>query len=73
MLQLKQEQLFTLEEIAKLTQSSRNAIYMHYKRGHLKPVPMQAHRLYFTLEEVELFRSLYKPIIVSSYHHGKAK
>lgn len=61
--QLKKQQLFTLEEIAKLCQCSRNAIYMHYVRGHIKPAEMASHRLYFTLEEVELFRSLYKPFI----------
>ena len=61
--QLKQQQLFTLEEIAKLCQSSRDAIYMHYKRGHLRPVSMASHRLYFSLEEVERFRSQYKPFI----------
>lgn len=60
----KQEQLFTLEEIAKLCQCSRNAIYMHYQRGHIMPAQMASHRLYFTLEEVEKFRSLYKPFKV---------
>ncbi|KWW27129.1 MAG: hypothetical protein AUK64_2309 [bacterium P201] len=60
---ISQQDLFTLEEIAKLTQSSRNAIYMHYKRGHLTPVEMPTHRLYFTLSEVERFRSMYKPFI----------
>ena len=63
----KQEQLFTLEEIAKLCQSSRNAIYMHYVRGHLTPAQMASHRLYFTLEEVERFRSLYKPFRTSNH------
>ena len=61
---LKPETLFTLEEIAKLCNSSRNAIYMHYKRGHIKPARLEAHRLYFTLYDVEKFRSLYKPFIV---------
>ena len=62
--QLKLQQLFTLEEIAKLCQCSRNAIYMHYVRGHIKAAPMAAHRLYFSLEEVERFRSMYKPFIM---------
>lgn len=64
MYKLEKEQLFTLEEIAKLCQCSRNAIYMHYVRGHIKRAPCEAHRLYFTLAEVERFRSLYKPMIL---------
>ena len=55
--QFKQEELFTLEEIAKWCNSSRDAIYQHYRRGHLTPVKMLCHRLYFTRSEVDNFRA----------------
>lgn len=58
--QLKQEQVFTLEECAKWCGITRNAMYMHYRRGHIRPVPMLCHRLYFSREELENFRSNYK-------------
>lgn len=55
--QFKSEELFTLEEIGKLCKMTRGAVYMHYRRGHLTPVRMACHRLYFTLTEVDNFRA----------------
>jgi hypothetical protein len=59
--QFKQEELFTLEEIAKWCNLSRGAVYMHYRRGHITPVPMMCHRLYFTRTEIDNFRANYCP------------
>lgn len=58
---IKEEQLFALEEVAKWCDMSRNAVYMHYRRGHLEPVRMACHRLYFTRSEVDNFRANYCP------------
>lgn len=58
--QMQKEQLFSLEEAAKWCGITRNAMYMHYRRGHIKPVPMLCHRLYFTRSEVDEFRANYK-------------
>lgn len=55
--------LFTIEEVAKWAGLTRNAAYMHYRRGHLKPVNLQAHRLYFEKSEVDNFIANYKPIL----------
>lgn len=59
--QFKQEELFTIEEVAKYSGLTRNAAYMHYRRGHIKPVPMLTHRLYFTREAMDTFRAQYRP------------
>lgn len=55
------EGLFTIEEVAKFCGLTRNAAYMHYHRGHIKPVSLMCHRLYFTREEIDHFRALYCP------------
>lgn len=59
--ELKSQELFTIDEVAKWCGMSRNAAYMHYKRGHLTPVNMACHRLYFTREQVDNFRANYCP------------
>lgn len=59
--EFKQEELFTLEEVAKWCGLSRNAMYMHYRRGHIQPVRMLCHRLYFTRAEIDQFRANYRP------------
>lgn len=56
---IQQEQLFTIEEVAKLCGLSRNAAYMHYRRGHIKSVPLECHRVYFTQRELLSFASRY--------------
>lgn len=61
MIEFRKEELFTIEDVAKFAGLTRNAAYMHYRRGHIKPVPMLAHRLYFTREELDRFRALYCP------------
>lgn len=59
--QLKEQQLFTIEEVAKWCNMSRNAAYMHYRRGHITPERMLCHRLYFSRAEVDTFRANYVP------------
>lgn len=59
--QFKQEELFSIEEVAKYCGLSRNAAYMHYRRGHISPEPMLTHRLYFTREAIDTFRAQYRP------------
>lgn len=58
-----EETLFTIEEVAKWCGLSRNAAYMHYKRGHLvsqnQVGGLSCHRLYFTRAQVEEFRAKY--------------
>lgn len=56
---IQQEQLFTIEEVAKLCGLSRNAAYMHYRRGHIQAVPLDCHRVYFTQKELLSFASRY--------------
>lgn len=56
---IQQDQLFTIEEVAKLCGLSRNAAYMHYRRGHIKSVPLDCHRVYFTQKELLSFASRY--------------
>lgn len=56
---IQQEQLFTIEEVAKLCGLTRNAAYMHYRRGHIKAVPLECHRVYFTQKELLSFASRY--------------
>lgn len=53
------QELFTIEEVAKWCEMSRNAAYMHYRRGHLTPEKMLCHRLYFSRAEVDRFRQNY--------------
>ena len=55
-------ELFTIEEVAKACGISRNAAYMHYSRGHLNRCrDIEAHRVYFTRQEVERFKAKYFP------------
>lgn len=61
MQQFKVENLFTIEEVAKFAGMSRDAAYMHYRRGHINAVPMLSHRLYFTRDEIDHFRAQYCP------------
>ena len=56
---IQQYQLFTIEEVAKLCGLSRNAAYMHYRRGHIQAVPLECHRVYFTQKELLSFASRY--------------
>lgn len=63
--ELKMQQLFTLEEAAKWCGLNPRAMYMRYRRGQIRPVPMLSHRLYFSQEEIEKFRSNYLPFIMS--------
>ena len=56
---IQQEQLFTIEEVAKICGLSRNAAYMHYRRGHLNAVQLECHRLYFSQRELLSFASRY--------------
>lgn len=56
------EEGFTIEEVAKFCRISRNAAYMHYRRGHIKRIEdIEAHRLYFTREALDQFRAKYCP------------
>lgn len=56
------QDLFTIEEVAKWCGISRNAAYMHYQRGHLNRCKeVEAHRVYFTRQEVEEFKAKYFP------------
>ena len=64
MIDVQQEvnELFTIEEVAKYCRLSRNAAYMHYRRGHINRVPdIMAHRIYFTREALDEFRAKYCP------------
>lgn len=58
-----EEVLFTIDEVAKWCGLSRNATYMHYKRGHIQSQNqiggLECHRLYFSREQVEQFRAKY--------------
>lgn len=58
-----EEVLFTIDEVAKWCGLTRNATYMHYKRGHIKSqnqiAGLACHRLYFSREQVEQFRQKY--------------
>lgn len=56
---IKQDQLFTIEEVAKLCGLSRNAAYMHYRRGHIHAVKLDCHRLYFSQRDLLSFASRY--------------
>lgn len=56
------EEGFTIEEVAKFCRISRDAAYMHYRRGHIKRIEdIEAHRLYFTREALDEFRAKYCP------------
>ena len=57
--EFRSEELFTLEEVAKWCGMTRDAVYMHHRRGHLQPQNMACHRLYFTRYEVDNFRANY--------------
>lgn len=64
-MQVEREELFTIEEVAKWCGISRNAAYMHYTRGHLhRCTDIEAHRVYFTRQAVEEFKSKYFPQFV---------
>lgn len=56
-----EQELFTLKEVAKWCNISRNAVYMHYYRGHIEPVKAKAHKLYFTRASIDKFRAEYLP------------
>lgn len=57
------DDLFTIEEVAKWCNLSRNAAYMHYRRGHLQRVQdIEAHRVYFTRAAIDAFRAKYCPL-----------
>lgn len=56
------EEGFTIEEVAKFCRISRNAAYMHYRRGHIKRIEdIEAHRIYFSREALDEFRAKYCP------------
>lgn len=55
------QELFTLEELAKWCNTTRGAVYQHYRRGHIYKVDMPCHRIYFTREQADRLRSLYYP------------
>lgn len=59
--EIKKDDLFTLEEVAKWCNLSKHAVYMHYRRGHLTPEPLPCHRLYFKFSEVYRFKDNYTP------------
>lgn len=59
MQEFKMEELFTLEEAARWCGLSKNAMYMRYFRGQIKPVNMLCHRLYFTRQSIDEFRTNY--------------
>lgn len=61
MKEFRKEDLFTIEDVAKFAGISRNAAYMHYRRGHIQAVPMMSHRLYFTRDDLDRFRAMYCP------------
>lgn len=63
--EFKKEELFTLEEAAKWCGLSKNAMYMRYFRGQIRPVNMRSHRLYFTRAAVDEFRAKYRPFSTS--------
>lgn len=59
---MEKDDLFTIEEVAKWCGISRNAAYMHYRRGHLnRREDIEAHRVYFTRQAVEEFKAKYLP------------
>lgn len=61
MQQFESQELFTIEEVAKWCHLTRNAAYMHYRRGHIIPERMSCHRLYFSRQSVDEFRAQYVP------------
>lgn len=61
MKEFKKEDLFTLKEAAKICGLSRNAMYMRYFRGHIKPVNTLSHRLFFSRDAIDEFRANYVP------------
>lgn len=59
---IQEQELFTIEEVAKWCNLSRGAAYMHYYRGHITPVKdMRTHRIYFTRQSIDTFRAHYVP------------
>lgn len=57
------QDLFTIEDVAKWCGLTRNAAYMHYRRGHINRVPdIEAHRIYFTRQAIDIFRAKYCPL-----------
>lgn len=61
MVEFKKEDLFTLDEVAKLAGLNRKAMYMRYFRGQIKAAETLTHRLYFTREAIDEFRAIYCP------------
>lgn len=61
MKEFKKEDLFSINEAAKICGLSRNAMYMRYFRGQIKAVPTLSHRLYFSRDAIDEFRANYVP------------
>ena len=59
--EFKKEDLFTLEEVAKMAGLKPKAMYMRYFRGQIKAVDTLTHRLYFTRDAIDEFRATYCP------------
>lgn len=57
------QELFTLEEVSKWCGLSKNALYQHYRRGHIKPELLQCHRLYFSRAAINDFVTNYRPVL----------
>ena len=53
----------SISEIAEVTNLSRESVYMHYYRGHLKAIPSKAKVKFFDEEEVKAFIEKFCPWI----------
>lgn len=63
MKEFKMEDLFSVEEAAKICGLSRNAMYMRYFRGQIKATVTLSHRVFFTREAIDEFRYNYVPFV----------
>lgn len=61
MKEFRKEDLFSLNEVAKICGLTRNAMYMRYFRGQIKPENTLSHRLYFSRDAIDEFRANYVP------------
>jgi len=61
MKEFKKDDLFTMDEAAKICGLTRNAMYMRYFRGQIKAIPTMSHRVYFTRDAIDEFRATYVP------------
>lgn len=52
---LLKKECYSIADIAKLLDTTNRAIYMHYYRGHLKPIKSMSHKVYFAKAEVVKF------------------